>query len=107
MAGEPDRTSPEELLAAAHAACFTMALGATLAHQRRPPTSLVTDVTYVLDSTEGHWQIISAELDVRGRIENLDDEDFAQAAADAGETCVVSKAVSGNVRITTRSRLLR
>jgi organic hydroperoxide reductase OsmC/OhrA len=64
-------------------------------------------VTYVLDSTEGHWQIISAELDVRGRIENLDDEDFARAAADAAETCVVSKAVSGNVRITTRSRLLR
>lgn len=103
--GAPAQTSPEELLAAAHATCFTMALGSTLARDRNPPTLLVCDATYVLDTTEGQWRIVSAELDVRGHVEGIDAAGFARSAEIAGETCVVSQALKGNVTISTRPRL--
>jgi osmotically inducible protein OsmC len=104
--GEAAKTSPEELLAGAHATCFAMALGAGLARARTPPTNLEVEATYTLNATEGQFGITTAELVVTGRVEGIDQAAFERAAADAGANCVVSKAVEGNVNVTVQARLL-
>jgi osmotically inducible protein OsmC len=93
------KTTPEELLAAAHAACFTMTLGSILARKRTPPERLEVDATCVLDPTEGARKITAIELDVRGHVPDADADGFARAAKQAEETCVVSRALGGNVEI--------
>jgi osmotically inducible protein OsmC len=93
------KTTPEELLAAAHAACFTMTLGSILARERTPPERLEIDATCVLDTTEGARKITAIELDVRGRVPSADADAFARAAKQAEERCVVSRALAGNVEI--------
>ena len=103
--GEVAKTSPEELLAGAHATCFTMALGAELAGAGTPPTALTAEATYTLNATQGKWGIVSAELRVTGRVDGVDDAEFARLAAQAAENCVVSKALAGNVAITVRAEL--
>lgn len=91
--------SPEELIAAAHAACFTMALRSSLARPRTPPERLAVDAVCSLDDTEGQRRIVSIELDVRGRVAGAEPDAFQRAAADAEQTCVVTKALRGSVEI--------
>jgi len=93
------KTSPEELIAAAHATCFSMALASGLAQAGTPPKKLETEAVCTLDKTDGGFAITKIRLEVRGQVDGLDDESFRQAAEDAKENCPVSKALAGNVAL--------
>jgi osmotically inducible protein OsmC len=98
----PDATSPEELIAAAHAACFSMALSAGLARAGNPPDELNTSATVTFQPGEG---ITKIALTVEGRVPGIDDAAFQEAANGAKENCPVSKALSGVPEITLDARL--
>ena len=85
-------SSPEELIAAAWAACIAMALSNGLAKAGNPPEKLETSATLTFQPGEG---IISAALTVRGTVPGLDDDGFRAAAEDAKKNCPVSQALSG------------
>jgi osmotically inducible protein OsmC len=91
------KTSPEELIAAAHAACFSMALSSGLAQAGTPPERLETSATVTFVPGTG---ITKIALTVNGRVPGLDDEGFRQAAETAKENCPVSKALAGVGEIT-------
>jgi lipoyl-dependent peroxiredoxin len=99
---EPDgKTSPEELIAAAHATCFSMALAGGLAKEGHPPTKLETDAQVTLDSAAGGGSsITSIRLTVRGEVEGIDENGFRQAAEEATANCPVSKALAAVPEIT-------
>jgi osmotically inducible protein OsmC len=98
-------TSPEELIAAAHAACFTTTLGSILARQRTPPERLTVDAVCSLDDTEGQRRILAIDLEVHGRVPGAEPDRFQQAAAEAEQNCVVTKALRGNVEIRAHATL--
>ena len=95
-------TSPEELIAAAHASCYAMALSNTLAKADTPPETLETQATATFVPGEG---ITSMELEVKGTVPGISEEDFLAAAEDAKENCPVSQALAGNVPISLVARL--
>jgi osmotically inducible protein OsmC len=102
---EPDhggRTSPEELIAAAHASCFAMALSHGLAQAGHTPERLETSATVTFVPGEG---ITKAALTVVGRVPGLDEAAFVQAAEAAKDGCPVSSALKGNVELTLDARL--
>ncbi|HET7478671.1 MAG TPA: OsmC family peroxiredoxin [Rubrobacteraceae bacterium] len=90
-------TSPEELIAAAHASCYAMALSNTLAEQGNDPEELDVSANCVLDM--GSLKITTVTLDVRGKVPGLDEDGFRSAAEQAEQTCPVSNALRGNVDI--------
>jgi osmotically inducible protein OsmC len=92
--------SPEELIAAAHAACFSMALSHALAQAGTPASSLETDATSTFDRTDAGFRITKIALSVRGDVPGIEEAAFSEAAAGAKENCPVSKALEGNVEIT-------
>jgi osmotically inducible protein OsmC len=94
------KTSPEELIAAAHATCFSMALANGLAQDGHAPTRLQTDAVATLDSTDAGFRITSIRLSVRGEVDGLDEEAFRAAAKTAKEGCPVSNALADSVEIT-------
>ena len=94
----PDgKTSPEELIAAAHASCYAMALSNALGEQGNDPEELKVTATCVLDM--GSLKITTVVLDVSGRVPGLDEEGFRSAAEQAEQVCPVSNALRGNVDI--------
>ena len=88
----PGATSPEELLAAAHAACFSMALSNGLGKAGHPPQQLDVSAEVTFQPGEGIKGIV---LSVRGRVPGLDEAGFRAAAEDAKANCPVSKALAG------------
>jgi lipoyl-dependent peroxiredoxin len=99
---QSERTSPEELLAAAHAACFCMALSHGLAQAGNAPEKL--DVTATATFVPGTG-ITQMKLDLTGRVEGMDEAAFLEAAEGARDNCPVSKALKGNVEILLDARL--
>jgi osmotically inducible protein OsmC len=95
-------TSPEELIAAAHAACFAMALSHGLAQDGNAPEQLDTSATVTFQPGEG---ITKIALTVEGRVPGLDEDAFRQAAETAKENCPVSKALASVPEITLEARL--
>jgi lipoyl-dependent peroxiredoxin len=93
-------SSPEELIAAALAACFSMALSHGLAQDGHPPTSIETDATATFDRTDAGFRVTKIALSVRGDVPGIDDAGFRTAAEGAKVNCPVSKALEGNVEIT-------
>ncbi len=89
------KTSPEELIAAAHATCVSMALANGLAQEGHPPTRLETDAVCSLDRTDEGFRIISMRLSIRGEVEGVDEETFRAAADEAKKGCPVSNALGG------------
>ncbi len=85
------RTSPEELIAAAHSSCFSMALSHALAQAGNPPESLDTSAEVTLKPGTG---ITGIQLTVKGRVPGISAEDFERAAQDAKQNCPVSKALA-------------
>ena len=100
------RTSPEELLAAAHAACFSMALSNTLAKDGTPPTRLDTTATVAFARGDTGWGIASSHLAVRGRVPGATAAGFADAAERAKDGCPVSRALVGNVALSVEATLV-
>jgi osmotically inducible protein OsmC len=90
-------TSPEELIAAAHASCYSMAFSNILAKAGTPPESLDTTATATFVPGEG---ITGMALTVKGVVPGISEEDFLASAEDAKENCPVSQALKGNVPIT-------
>ena len=95
-------TSPEELIAAAHAACFSMALSHGLAQAGTAPEKLDTSATVTFQPGEG---ITKIALTVEGTVPGLDEDGFREAAQTAKENCPVSKALAGVPEITLDARL--
>jgi osmotically inducible protein OsmC len=96
------KTSPEELIAAAHATCFSMALSNGLAQAGHPPEELKTSATVTFQPGEG---ITKIALDVAGRVPGIDEGAFQQAADGAKQNCPVSKALTGVPEISLTARL--
>jgi lipoyl-dependent peroxiredoxin len=94
------KTSPEELIAAAHASCFAMALALVLGENHTPPERLTVTAACTLDEVEGAPRITTVELTVRARVASLDKEELGGNVAKAADLCPVSNALRGNVAIT-------
>jgi osmotically inducible protein OsmC len=100
----PDgRTSPEELIAAAHASCFAMAFSNTLAEQGNEPEELNISAVCTFDADQ--LKVTSSVLDVRGKVPGLDAEGFQNAAEQGEQGCPVSNALRGNVDIQVNASL--
>ena len=93
------KTSPEELLAAAHASCFSMALSGALARAGTPPRRLETEAVVTFDKLNGGWGVTKSALRVRGDVPGADEEAFRRAAEDAKDNCPISQALKGNVEL--------
>lgn len=100
--GPNGRTSPEELIAAAWASCFSMALSNGLAKAETPPERLETSATVTFQPGEG---ITRGALSVRGTVPGLDADGFRAAAEDAKQNCPVSKALTGIPDVTLEAQL--
>ncbi|MGA2928578.1 MAG: OsmC family peroxiredoxin [Solirubrobacteraceae bacterium] len=89
------KTSPEELIAAAHSSCFSMALSHGLTEAGTPPEHLDVTAEVTLDERDGAPTVTTSQLTVTGRVPGIDQDAFAQAAADAGKNCPISRALAG------------
>jgi len=98
-------TNPEELIAAAHAACLSMALSAGLEKGGTPATRISTKASCTVDKAGEGFKITRMRLEVRGKVPGLDQAGFAQAAEAAKNGCPVSTALQGNVEMELDARL--
>ncbi len=92
-------TNPEELIAAAHAGCFTMALSGALARSGFTPQRLSTSAVLTLEQVEGNWTITAIHLDLTANVPGVGKEQFASIAADAKANCPVSRLLKANITL--------
>jgi osmotically inducible protein OsmC len=102
---EGEGTNPEELIAAAHAACFAMALSLILTEAEHPPESIRSEAKVQLRIVEGLPTIARIDLEVEGSVPGVDEEAFRGFAEKAKEGCVVSRALAGVPEIELSARL--
>jgi len=93
-------TNPEELIAAAHAGCFSMALSAELGKAGFTPTSIDTSATLTMDKTDAGFTITAVHLDVHAKIPNIDEKKFEEIANGAKKGCPVSRVLNANITMT-------
>ncbi|MEO5965646.1 MAG: OsmC family peroxiredoxin [Candidatus Limnocylindrales bacterium] len=93
------RTSPEELIAAAHASCFSMSFSSQLAKNSTPATTLEVKAVITFDKGDAGWKIARSDLTVRGTVPGIDAARFAELANVARDGCPVSQALKGNVEL--------
>lgn len=102
----PDgRTSPEELVAAAHASCYSMAFAGGLTRAGTPPQRLAVSAEVTFDKLEAGWRVVSSALTVRGVVPGISVEDFVAAAEAAKDGCPISMALKGNVELSVEATL--
>ena len=99
------RTSPEELLAAAHATCFSMAFSGDLGRAGFAPQSLTVSAEVTFDRVDGKWTVVSSKLTVHGRVEGIDQARFRELAEGAKNGCPISRALQGNVSLSVDASL--
>ena len=99
------RTSPEELVAAAHASCFCMALSHGLSQAGDPPKKLEVEATVTFDRVGAGWGVVSSALKVLGQVPGIDESAFRQAAENAKDGCPISQALKGNVSLSVEASL--
>jgi osmotically inducible protein OsmC len=97
--GEEKGTNPEELIGAAHASCFTMALAFQLTGAGKPPESLDTKADVSLEQVEGGWKIAAIKLTTRGKVPGMSKEDFLKLAETAKANCPVSKVLNATITL--------
>jgi osmotically inducible protein OsmC len=103
---QPDgRTSPEELLAAAHAACFAMAFSADLGRAGYTPDELHVEAEVTFDKLEGGWTVTRSALTVLGHVPGISAEEFDRVAEGTKDGCPISRALAGNVAMTVDATL--
>jgi len=103
---EPEgRTSPEELLAAAHAACYAMAFSNTLAKAGTPPEHLHVAAEVAFEKDEAGWTVTHSDLQVIGRVPGCSVADFERMAGEAKDGCPISRALKGNVELSVDATL--
>jgi osmotically inducible protein OsmC len=102
-----DQTSPEELLAAAHAACYAMAFSHELTGAGHAPDSLMVNATVGFDpKVGGGYEVSFSRLVVRGHVPGMDEAQFKKLAQAAGEGCPISAALKGNVEVLVEASLV-
>lgn len=99
------KTSPEELLAAAHASCLSMALSAGLGRMQKTPQKISIVATATFDKVGEGWKVTTMELAVTGKVPGISAEEFRSAVASAVEGCPISGALKGNVAVSFTARL--
>lgn len=99
-------TNPEELIAAAHAGCFTMALSAQLGNANLTPESLETTAEVKFEKTEEGFRITAIQLTTRAKVPNASQEAFDTAAQNAKNGCPISQLFKGNTQITLDAKLV-
>jgi len=99
------KTSPEELMAAAHAACYAMAFSHTLAQSGTPAQRLSVRATCTFEQVEGGFKISTMDFEVRGKVPGLEEADFEKLARQAEQGCPVSNALRNNVDIRVNAHL--
>jgi osmotically inducible protein OsmC len=92
-------TNPEELIAAAHAGCFTMALAAGLGRAGYAPEELTTTAAVTLEQVQGNWTISAIHLDLNGRVPGIDRGKFEELAAEAKANCPVSRVLNADITL--------
>ncbi len=95
-------TNPEELIAAAHAGCFTMALSAQLGTMKITPESLRTTATVTLEKLEAGWTISKIHLEVAGIVPGISPDAFESAATSAKQNCPVSRLLKAEITMTAK-----
>jgi lipoyl-dependent peroxiredoxin len=95
-----ENTSPEELIAAAHASCVLMALANGLAQAGTPAQRLESEATATFDKVGEGFRMTTMRIQIRGGADGLDEEGFRKAAEDAKDNCPVSQALSDDVEVT-------
>ena len=98
-------TSPEELLAAAHASCFSMACSNELSKAGTPPTALSVQVDVTADKRDAGWTVLSSAITVHATVPGATPESFAEAANKAKDGCPISRALKGNVELSVEATL--
>jgi osmotically inducible protein OsmC len=99
------KTSPEELLASAHATCFAMAFSAGLTGAKTPPSKLEVNCTVTFEKVPAGFKVTRSELQVTGRVPGLDAAAFSAAANAAKDGCPISQALKGNVELSVTAKL--
>jgi osmotically inducible protein OsmC len=99
------KTSPEELLAMAHASCFSMQLSNLLAKAGTPATQLKTKATVSFEKGDDGWSVASSAISVRGQVPGATAESFRTAADQAKDGCPISRALKGNVELSVEATL--
>jgi len=99
------KTSPEELLAAAHAACYAMAFSHALAQAGTPAERLTVNATCTFEQVESGFKVSTMNLNVRGKVPGLDSAGFEKVARQAEQGCPVSNALRNNVQIRVNASL--
>ena len=100
-----ENTSPEELIAAAHASCVLMALANGLAQAGTPAQRLESEATATFDKVGEGFRMTTMRLQIRGEADGVDEDGFRKAAEDAKENCPVSQALSDDVEVTLEAAL--
>ena len=100
-----ENTSPEELIAAAHAACVSMALAHGLAQAGTPPQRIESQATSTFDQVGDGFRMTKMHLRIRGTVDGLNEDGFRKAAEDAKDNCPVSQALSDDVAVTVEAAL--
>jgi osmotically inducible protein OsmC len=99
------RTSPEELLAAAHASCYSMALASELTKAGTPPDRLSVTAEITADRVDGKLTVLSSRLRVHGSVPGIDEDRFRAIAGQAKDGCPISRALAGNVELSVEATL--
>lgn len=99
------RTSPEELLAAAHASCYAMSLSGALGRAGKPADHLHVGATVTFDKVGESWTVTRSQLDVVGVVPGMDEDEFDTIAQATRDRCPISRALQGNVDITVQATL--
>ncbi len=92
-------TNPEELIAAAHAGCFTMATAAALGRAGFTPDKLTTNATVTLEQVSGNWTITTVDLRMTAKVPGIDARKFDEIAADAKANCPVSRVLNAKISL--------
>jgi osmotically inducible protein OsmC len=99
------RTSPEELLAAAHAACFAMAFSADLGRAGYTPEELHVEAEVTFNKLEGGWTVTKSALTVLGHVHGISHDEFERIAEGTRDGCPISRALAGNVQLSVDATL--
>lgn len=99
------KTSPEELVAAAHASCYAMAFSGALARRGTPPQRMSVSAEVTFDKLESGWKVTTSALTVRAVVPGISPEEFQEAAESARDGCPISGALKGNVELSVDAAL--
>ena len=99
------KTSPEELLAAAHAACYSMAFSNGLAKGGHAPDRIDVTVEVTFEKRDAGWTVAGSHISVRGKVPGISEADFQAAAETARDGCPISRALKGNVELSVDATL--